>query len=213
MQEGNKHPHPGRKPKNSCNPANPIKIIENWGVEKTQKGTFMAPQKYNPQITQNLKCVLLNMKFQSFIEEQLVPCVNFIDDLGADSLDTVEAIMEVEKAFNLSIPDDEAEEMRTFGDIDSYLQKNIPDYKPPYNIARDISRISASRDITGLPMPDLNPDFYHSIIGNQPLISASGDYFKLPANFSYENCTKCPEQRACANAFNQAYMRKKDRHH
>jgi acyl carrier protein len=47
----------------------------------------------------------------------------FVDDLGADSLDTVELIMAFEETFNLEIPDDEAEKIRTVGDAVSYLEK------------------------------------------------------------------------------------------
>ena len=48
----------------------------------------------------------------------------FSDDLGADSLDTVELIMEFEKEFGLSIPDDQAEKIGTVGDAISYIEAN-----------------------------------------------------------------------------------------
>ena len=48
---------------------------------------------------------------------------NFINDLGADSLDTVELIMELEKEFNVSIPDEQAEKITTVGDAITYLEK------------------------------------------------------------------------------------------
>ncbi|MEM0994437.1 MAG: acyl carrier protein [Bacteroidota bacterium] len=47
---------------------------------------------------------------------------NFIDDLGADSLDTVELIMELEKEFDISIPDEEAEKIATVGDAIKYIE-------------------------------------------------------------------------------------------
>jgi acyl carrier protein len=47
---------------------------------------------------------------------------NFIQDLGADSLDTVELIMEFEKAFEVSIPDEEAEKITTVGDAIKFLE-------------------------------------------------------------------------------------------
>ena len=46
---------------------------------------------------------------------------SFIDDLGADSLDTVELVMAFEEAFDIEIPDDDAEQMRTVGDAVKYL--------------------------------------------------------------------------------------------
>ena len=50
---------------------------------------------------------------------------SFTNDLGADSLDTVELIMEFEKEFNISIPDDQAEQIATVGQAISYLEKNV----------------------------------------------------------------------------------------
>ena len=47
---------------------------------------------------------------------------HFVDDLGADSLDTVELIMEFEKEFNIQIPDDQAENIATVGQAISYIE-------------------------------------------------------------------------------------------
>ena len=49
---------------------------------------------------------------------------NFTNDLGADSLDTVELIMEFEKEFNIAIPDDQAEKITTVGQAVEYIEKN-----------------------------------------------------------------------------------------
>ena len=49
---------------------------------------------------------------------------SFINDLGADSLDTVELVMELEDEFDLSIPDEEAEKIRTVGDAIKYIDEN-----------------------------------------------------------------------------------------
>jgi acyl carrier protein len=49
---------------------------------------------------------------------------NFTNDLGADSLDTVELIMEFEKEFNIAIPDEEAEKIQTVGDAVTYIESN-----------------------------------------------------------------------------------------
>jgi len=50
---------------------------------------------------------------------------SFTNDLGADSLDTVELIMEFEKEFDISIPDEEAEKIQTVGNAVSYLEKQV----------------------------------------------------------------------------------------
>ena len=49
---------------------------------------------------------------------------SFTNDLGADSLDTVELIMEFEKEFNIAIPDDQAENIQTVGDAIAYIEEN-----------------------------------------------------------------------------------------
>jgi acyl carrier protein len=53
------------------------------------------------------------------------PEADFSNDLGADSLDKVEFIMDVEKEFGLSIPDEEAEKLQTVGEAIAYLEKNV----------------------------------------------------------------------------------------
>ena len=55
-------------------------------------------------------------------ESQVTPTASFTSDLGADSLDTVELIMEFEKAFNLTIDDSDAEKIQTVGDAVSYIE-------------------------------------------------------------------------------------------
>ena len=54
-------------------------------------------------------------------ESQVTPEASFTNDLGADSLDTVELIMELEKEFDLSIPDEEAEKIVTVGDAIAFI--------------------------------------------------------------------------------------------
>jgi acyl carrier protein len=54
-------------------------------------------------------------------DSQVTTTANFTNDLGADSLDTVELVMEFEKAFNLQIPDEDAEKIQTVGDAVTYI--------------------------------------------------------------------------------------------
>lgn len=56
--------------------------------------------------------------------EEVTPEKSFTNDLGADSLDTVEIIMEFEKEFGISIPDDQAEKISTVGDAIAYIENN-----------------------------------------------------------------------------------------
>ena len=56
-------------------------------------------------------------------EAEVTPTAEFSKDLGADSLDTVELIMEFEKAFDITIPDQDAEKITTVGDAIEYIEK------------------------------------------------------------------------------------------
>lgn len=57
-------------------------------------------------------------------ESEVTPTAEFSKDLGADSLDTVELIMEFEKEFGLTIPDEEAEKITTVGDAVAYIESH-----------------------------------------------------------------------------------------
>jgi len=57
-------------------------------------------------------------------EDEVVEDASFIDDLGADSLGIVELVMALEEEFGLSIPDEDAESIKTVGDAVSYIQTN-----------------------------------------------------------------------------------------
>lgn len=58
-------------------------------------------------------------------ESEVTPEASFTNDLGADSLDTVELIMEFEKEFNIGIPDDQAENIGTVGEAVKYIEENV----------------------------------------------------------------------------------------
>lgn len=57
-------------------------------------------------------------------ENEVTPTAEFTKDLGADSLDTVELIMEFEKAFDIQIPDEDAEKIVTVGDAIKYIEEH-----------------------------------------------------------------------------------------
>lgn len=74
--------------------------------------------------------VALSPKIKDIIVEQLgvdpekvKPEASFIDDLGADSLDIVELVMAMEEEFDLEIPDEDAEKLKTVNDVQEYLTK------------------------------------------------------------------------------------------
>ena len=57
--------------------------------------------------------------------EEVTPSASFIDDLGADSLDTVELVMALEEEFGIEIPDEDAEKMTTVGDAVKYIEEKV----------------------------------------------------------------------------------------
>ena len=57
-------------------------------------------------------------------EEEVTPDASFVDDLGADSLDTVELVMAFEEEFDIEIPDEDAEKITTVGDAIQYIKEN-----------------------------------------------------------------------------------------
>ncbi len=62
-------------------------------------------------------------------ESEVTPTASFVDDLGADSLDRVELIMAFEEAFDIEIPDDQAETIKTVQDAVAYIEKNSKSVK------------------------------------------------------------------------------------
>lgn len=73
-------------------------------------------------ITERVATIVCN---QLDVEKDKVkPEASFINDLGADSLDIVELVMELEEEFDMSIPDEDAESIRTVGEAIAYIQKN-----------------------------------------------------------------------------------------
>ncbi|MGD9895576.1 MAG: acyl carrier protein [Candidatus Methylacidiphilaceae bacterium] len=57
--------------------------------------------------------------------EQVTSKAKFIEDLGADSLDTVELVMAFEEEFNVEVPDEEAEKLQTVGDVVRYIEEHV----------------------------------------------------------------------------------------
>ena len=74
------------------------------------------------EIAEKVKAVIVDKL--GVEEANVTPEANFTNDLGADSLDTVELIMEFEKEFDVAIPDEDALKITTVGDAIAYIEKN-----------------------------------------------------------------------------------------
>ena len=74
------------------------------------------------EIAERVKAIIVDKL--SVDENEVPPAASFSTDLGADSLDTVELIIEFEKEFGISIPDEEAEKIATVGDAIAYIENN-----------------------------------------------------------------------------------------
>jgi len=79
-------------------------------------------EKKMSEISTKVKAIIIDKL--GVDENEVTPEASFTNDLGADSLDTVELIMELEKEFNIAIPDDQAEKINTVGDAIAYIENN-----------------------------------------------------------------------------------------
>ena len=74
------------------------------------------------EVAQRVKSIIVDKL--GVEESEVTETASFTNDLGADSLDTVELIMELEKEFNISMPDDQAEKISSVGDAVSYVEQH-----------------------------------------------------------------------------------------
>ena len=79
-------------------------------------------KKIMSDVTTKVKAIIVDKL--GVDEAEVTPTASFTDDLGADSLDTVELIMEFEKEFDIQIPDDQAENIATVGQAISYIENS-----------------------------------------------------------------------------------------
>lgn len=106
-------------------------VVKNY-LHIISKGFLFAPEIYNHEIRKEITMSDIKSRVIAIIvdklgveESEVTPAASFTNDLGADSLDTVELIMEFEKEFNIAIPDDQAEKIATVGDAIAYIESNV----------------------------------------------------------------------------------------
>lgn len=75
------------------------------------------------EVASKVKAIIVDKL--SVPESEVTPEASFTNDLGADSLDTVELIMEFEKVFNITIPEDQSEKIGTVGDAITYIESKV----------------------------------------------------------------------------------------
>ncbi len=80
----------------------------------------MAETKEKPNVAEKIKQIVSEQL--GVDEAEVTPTASFVDDLGADSLDTVELVMAFEEAFDIEIPDEDAEKIQTVKDAIEYIQ-------------------------------------------------------------------------------------------
>jgi acyl carrier protein len=91
-------------------------VARNNGTNTKGDGIFMAEKS----IEEKVKDIIVEQLGVN--PEQVTPQAKFIEDLGADSLDTVELVMAFEEEFNVEVPDEEAEKLQTVGDVVKYIE-------------------------------------------------------------------------------------------
>lgn len=97
----------------------------NFNVVSRQKIVSLqlkSKLKIMSEIAEKVKAIIVDKL--GVEESEVVTDASFTNDLGADSLDTVELIMEFEKEFDISIPDDQAEKIQTVGEAVRYIEEN-----------------------------------------------------------------------------------------
>jgi acyl carrier protein len=90
-------------------------VQEEPGNQRGRRGSMDLVERVNAIVAEQL----------GVEKESLVPEANLLDDLGADSLDVVELVMAIEEEFGIEVPDEDAENIRTLGDITSYIEARV----------------------------------------------------------------------------------------
>jgi acyl carrier protein len=95
-----------------------IQGLNRFWIHGIETGQIMADKP----IDQRVKDIIVEQL--GVKPEQVTPEAKFIEDLGADSLDTVELIMALEEEFGVEVPDEQAEKLLSVGDVTKYIEEN-----------------------------------------------------------------------------------------
>ena len=95
-----------------------------WGLFANMRGRSNQPKNLMSDKSTEERVKEIIVKELSVNPEQVTPTASFIEDLGADSLDTVELVMAFEEEFGVEVPDEEAEKLQTVGDVIKYIEAN-----------------------------------------------------------------------------------------
>jgi acyl carrier protein len=101
--------------------------LDNFGGGAQNALYYRKHKRRNPMTTEQIfeRVQMILVDQLSVEKENVTMNANFIDDLNADSLDIVELVMAMEQEFDISIPDEEAERIRTVGDAINFIKTNV----------------------------------------------------------------------------------------
>jgi len=104
-------------------------MLKNLKILWQDSENYFLCTPFNQKILKNMSDIAAKVKAiivdkLGVDESEVTPEASFTNDLGADSLDTVELIMEFEKEFDIAIPDDQAEKISTVGEAIAYIENN-----------------------------------------------------------------------------------------
>ena len=105
-----------------------------WYITQCQEGNFAVRLSRGPACVRLEDCIVASVEERVIAivcenlgvnKEQVTRSTSFTEDMGADSLDIVELVMELEEEFEITIPDDQAEKIKTVGEAIDYIEREI----------------------------------------------------------------------------------------
>jgi acyl carrier protein len=104
-------------------PQVPLSVAEHLSEQAAQQVYFSTHRRYAmAAVDEKVKQIIVEQL--QVDEAEVTPGASFQEDLGADSLDVVELVMQFEEAFDIQIPDEDAEKIKTVKDAVDYIEKN-----------------------------------------------------------------------------------------